>query len=485
MVLSHIRDRCERILKLDSKSPVAMILSALELLLQHSDDWEAYANRDNSLKSFQQEVSALIIAWRRLELSSWVRLLEDQAEQYISNNHEWTLRLYGALIYGAAVADDITKHIETVLPLINTYLSKSTLGHFESQLEILVCFQRQAWELGVSSISTANHLRAIAIVLHNVIANAQLFLGEIRHSLKSQRGVIDQSIRDFIKLASWKDVNVFALKASAQRSHRQLHRSIRKFREVLQQPVAPILTNINAICLQENPQMSTFGQVRAFLPSLLVEEAGKARLDIDPLPNHLSRLTDTLDRYHRILEQASPENAASSGSQVDSMVVDVIETVIALAQATPATMTKGNIKVVKNLDRRKRKAFADLLKALRACGFSQSVRADLLQCQQSVKWFSERSFLAIQLCPRSIDTANLVKIESYHHRQALLMRALRGAFNGHHSDIASQDLQRGIGFTESLVATAIAERDQYVLAVPFILLMRRLAWSSKSIPCLD
>ena len=45
-------------------SPVAQVLAALERLLVQTDDWEEYANRDNSLKLQQNKLIALIIEWR-------------------------------------------------------------------------------------------------------------------------------------------------------------------------------------------------------------------------------------------------------------------------------------------------------------------------------------------------------------------------------------------------------------------------------------
>jgi len=461
MVLQHIRDRCDRLLNLDSNSPVAMILAALELLLQHTSDWESYANRDNSLKSYQQKISELIIDWRRLELSSWTRLLDDQASQYIASDAEWTIRLYGALIHGATSVNDNSGHIEALIPMIAMYLKSSTLGHFASRLSVLACFRRLTRELSQSDTGANRNLAAVSTMLHNVLANAGLFSGRIRESLGTQRAVIDRSIKDFVKLASWKDVNVFALKASSQKSHRQLYRSIRKFREVLQQPVAPMLADLSSVCAQDAPQASDPRRACNLSTPFIRSEALQARSrHEDALPEHLARLGDTFDRYQQVFAHTLPEWPFPHGSQLDAMAVDIIETAAALRKATPATLTKDNTKVVKNLASRKRKAFADLLKALRASGFSQSLRADLLRRQQSIEWMAARPQLVLQNLPESFDTSGLSKIESYHHRQVVLMTAMRAASNFHNPDMASQDLQRGIGFAESLFATALGERDQ-------------------------
>ena len=60
--------------------------------------------------------------------------------------------------------------------------------------------------------------------------------------IAQQRETLDREIADYVKLATWKDVNVFALKQSAQKTHTYLHKSLRKFREILRQPADPLLT---------------------------------------------------------------------------------------------------------------------------------------------------------------------------------------------------------------------------------------------------
>jgi midasin len=456
MVPQHIRDRCERILKLDVQSPVAMILTAVEQLLTHTEDWEAYANRENSLKSFQEEMTNLIIEWRRLELSSWMRLLEDQVGRYVQGDAEWTLRLYGALVHGVTSAEDVGKHIEEVMPMLSQYLQNSTFGHFAPRLTVLERFQNITHRLSETDGPAQAGYKRMSIMLDNTIANARLFSTRITESLQLQRATIDKSIKDFVRLASWKDVNVYALKASAVKSHRQLHRSVRKFKEVLQQPVSPILGDLNSVVPQDGTQGSTFFN-GASLDVGQVSDAGveaRSRVDL-PIPTHIVKLEETFTRYSTILAKHSDniDATALAGQAMDDMATEVIESAAALAKETPSTLTKENKKIVNNLASRKRKAYSDLLKALRASGFSANVRADMMAKQQSTTWLAGRESLVV------VGGVDVGKIESYRHRLGVLMTALRRSFNGHNDDIASGDLERGIGFSESLYATALTERD--------------------------
>jgi midasin (ATPase involved in ribosome maturation) len=47
-------------------------------------------------------------------------------------------------------------------------------------------------------------LQSIATMLYNTITNFSLFAPRIADSLATQRGALDKSIKDFVKLASWK-----------------------------------------------------------------------------------------------------------------------------------------------------------------------------------------------------------------------------------------------------------------------------------------
>ena len=451
MVLQHILDRVERVSALDVRSPLALVLAALEGLLVHTEDWEAYAHKGNSLKAFQDEITAMIIKWRKLELSSWMRLLNDQEKMYIERDAEWTLRLYGALVHGTVESEDVEKHLKEVLPMVNTYLSTSTYGHFSARLDVLRAFERMTTE-----VAEANMVR-VSTMLHNIIAQSALFAARIKETLATQRAALDKSIKDFVKLASWKDINVYALKASAVKSHRQLHRSIRKFREALGQPVAPILGDLGSIVPQDKAITSTPPAV--VLPEVAAPPADAVQQrGTSGLPEHLVKLETTFGRYAGVLSNATKATCDRAGIAVelDGIAVDIIETVEELRKATPSALTEDNKKIVNNLASRKRKAFSDLLKALRQCGFSNNVRADMLDRQKDQAWLAARAPLVAY---GGVDSETVERVESYHARLGVLMSAMRESFNGHSDDINSEDLKRGMGFVESVYASALTSRD--------------------------
>ncbi|KNZ62973.1 uncharacterized protein VP01_1200g8, partial [Puccinia sorghi] len=67
-------------------------------------------------------------------------------------------------------------------------------------------------------------------------------------------------IENYIKLASWKDFNIIALRQSSQKCHPQLYKTVQKFRNVLQAPVTEIL---------QRWQVKKLGDIETSLPEIL------------------------------------------------------------------------------------------------------------------------------------------------------------------------------------------------------------------------
>ncbi len=61
-----------------------------------------------------------------------------------------------------------------------------------------------------------------AHVLLNLARYYEQFAPRIEAAVASQRKPLEERLTDFIKLARWEDVNYFAMKQAAEKSHRTL-----------------------------------------------------------------------------------------------------------------------------------------------------------------------------------------------------------------------------------------------------------------------
>lgn len=453
MVLKNLREKAESILALEIQCPVARILAAVEQLLLQIEDWERYAHRGNSLKAQQQALVGLVVEWRRLELSFWAQLMDSEIEAYTSTVSVWWFRLYETVIHGTISAaqmdaeEAVIQHVESLCPLLDQYLSNSTVGEFGPRLVLLGSFAQLAGSMASSRDSNPikNALRTVSTVIRCIHDYWEQFNSGVEDHLSSERKKLERTVKDIIKLASWKDVNVYALKASAEKSHRQLHKCIRKLRETLQQQVEPHLILGKVASAESDNTTVPTTRVTAPYPTDIVSPS-----------------------YARLVELVSTRIAPFAhwdvSLKVDELSVDLISTVQSFSTAVTHAEKDGGSrqKSLKALATRKRKVFADFLKDFKEVGLPQNVRSDILAQQHSRSWLMQQSspLVCAQSLPAAFDV--LSRVENYHQRLAHRLPVLRNSTANHHVDIATRDLQRGILFVESALAISLNSRTTYV-----------------------
>ncbi|KAJ7451619.1 midasin nuclear AAA ATPase [Mycena latifolia] len=465
MVLQHLVGRCDAVLALDLGSPVAKVLSALEQLLVQTADWEIYANRHNTLKEHQSALTALIVEWRRLELACWQVLLQSQAKTFADGIAEWWFHIYDATIRGPLDAADreqqdlesssLSDYLATLIPLLDDFIRTSPLGQFHARMQLLRSFELYCIHLaGATPGSLRNTLDRVCRILHATQSYYSLFSLQVSNKLSDQRNVLEKELRGFIKLASWKDINVQALKASAQRTHHQLYKIIRKFRDVLRQPVADLLRpqyagDTECQRLQISQPLDTWGSLP--IPSF------PGSVSVIPPSPHLLDLVPTFNKFGDLIQRRiRPFISASSALIVDNLAVDIIVTTKELAAvAIASTPAEKREKQQKALMVRKRKAWSDLLKELKRAGFSVNVKPDVLRQQSDARWIREQPVLA---SPEASTT--VAKGEDYYNRLNGALPTLRSSLSGHHPDLVTRDLQKGVMFVESVFAMAVDSRSR-------------------------
>ncbi|KAL4259301.1 Midasin, partial [Pleurotus pulmonarius] len=463
VVLQDLDARCGLLLELHLQSPVAKILSALEQLLIQSEDWEAYASRDTSLKTHQQAITALVVEWRRMELASWQALLEAEAAASSKSSAVWWFRLYNALIRGTDdIATRVTSECEEplltylrdLIPLLEDFLRSAPLGQFQSRMQLLRGFRTLASQL--ASASDETHQAAferVSRILYHVENYFGLYAQSLGDGIVSQRANLEKEIKDLIKLASWKDVNIHALKESARRSHYQLFKLVRKFREILRQPIGDRLVPIMASALGMED-----GAILPLELSVLPNPAF-ASFDASALP-HLRNLDRTFAKFRDLLQgKILPRITSRAASPVNDFATEIITTSARLAstQLPPPDKSDKRLRFQKALLVRKRKAWSDLLKELKRAGFSSAVRADVLQNHSDILWIRNQPVF-----PAVIPATN--DCEKYFWRLSSCLPELRKSLSNHHGDVSTRDLQRSLMLVESGFSLALETRERLVNA---------------------
>ncbi|KAL0578801.1 AAA ATPase midasin [Marasmius crinis-equi] len=460
MVLHHLETRCSTFLVLDLHSPLAKILSALEQLLLQTEDWEIYANKDNTLKANRSAMTDLIVEWRRLELSSWRALLENQAREFEGGVSVWWFRLYDALIRGpldararavGAGGNGLADYLDSLIPLLDDFIKSAPLGQFRARLRLLRSFEVYCHRLVSLSAEDTPVFETVEKVVHATVGYFGLFSDALAARLSTQRSALESEVLDLIRLASWKDINVHALKQSAQRTHHQLYKIVRRFRDVLRQPIVDQLLPSSAA----NPETHLIPLETNHVLSTPSEEA---EAFFDSVPGNLIRSKNTFAKFsHLVHSRIRPFIVSKNGDAIDNLATEIITTSKELAEtAVPMSLPADKReKHSKSLLNRKRKAWSDLLKELKSAGFSPNVKSEVLRQNSSVRWIREQPM---------IPGASLLlgKGENYLYRLNGAFPSLRDSLSSHHSDLGTRELQKGIMFLESAFSIAMESRSWYV-----------------------
>lgn len=468
MVLQHLRDTCDTVLTLPLTNPLPRILAPLERLLLQTDDWEMYANRENTLLQFRQNLTELIVDWRRLELACWKSLLETERTNFVSGVADWWFRLYETLVRGSyaaaeqSVPDDsvFSTYMDSVVPLIDQFMYTSPLGQFTARIQLLHGFEHHLRTLSQQDeISRRVDFERVTRILHHTRKHYRQFSATVEERFSRDRAAQEGDIQGFIKLASWRDTNVRALQQSARKTHHQLYKSIRKFREILRQPVIDLLGVIGPNDPERTPTATE---------NCLVPKDGKASTSSFPeVPawsantKRLSGINQTFTKFDHLLSYDLQEFIIkSSPNHIDQLAVDLILTSEDLStEIVPPSLSKEKRRRgFKALLVRKRKAFSDYAKELKRSGLSSNVKPEVLSQNRSQRWVREQPILSVP----SHWTTWSTKGEDYFYRVVSLLGEVRLAAGKHHQDITSSEYQRAVGLLESVFSNSLASRSRWV-----------------------
>ncbi|GAA5875503.1 hypothetical protein JCM3774_003651 [Rhodotorula dairenensis] len=474
MVLHGLRDRCCAVLDLTADAPVALVLTNVEQLLQQTEDWEKFADREHSIAADRSALTTLIVDWRRYELACWAQLLSTVETRFGASAHEWWFRLYDTTIRSApgldseveTSADGAETYYRDLVSLVNTFLSSSSLGQFGPRLELVLSFARFSQRLGASSRAReklgagVGSLARVSDLLYNVHGFYAQYASRIAAHLASERTRIDKEVQQVVKLASWKDINVVALRASAVRSHHQLFKSVRKLRTVLQKPASDFFQAAEMSQHESMPASCGSHDTEALTASLPSLPAGLASAD-DAV--HLIKLEQTASRLHALLSTNIASFVADDrGASLDSFSTDVISTAKELRE-TPLGPEEGREQRTKSLIERKRRAWRDLLNELKRIGISPSPSPRAVErLEDTAHTFGVApSRPLLELDDRSLGgdlRARIERVDGYYFKALATLPELRALPAAHHNDVRTADIQRALGHIQTVLSLSLEHR---------------------------
>ncbi|KAH8176229.1 AAA domain (dynein-related subfamily) domain-containing protein [Sarocladium implicatum] len=453
--LADIVMACDKIFELIHTEPLAKILTSVEQLHALFYEWQfgGWASKVHGAPALYDSLTETIVRWRRLELSTWAKLLDMEISKCKEDARSWYFIAYEVVIAVplsmVESATDLSRYAVSLIQNLQLYFSTSILGQFQSRLQLLDQLQNHLQFLAKEYPS----LSIIVDAVSNFASFYQRYEKSVQEAIVKGRTPIEKKMKDVLLMASWKDTNINALRESARRSHQKLFRLVRKFRAVLGQEMKTIIE-------QGLPDIEPAGMTEHNKSPSTVMLPSEAVADLEAtLPGWLEEhkrvknMPQTVNIMRRV-ETGIVKN--SSVSQLMNEFVDGLHTSAAeLRKETPSTLTEENKSLVKHLKTRKRKLFADTLRNLRQMGLQHNLAQDrLLEQDDSAKVFS-----AVAPVYASGD-ATLNAANYYFHKIIDLIPKIRDSARDHSEDLTPAEVGRSIGFAEGTLHLLLTQRKQ-------------------------
>ena len=483
-VIMSLRAICRRIASFPVESPLMKFLTGLELLLTKSQDWEAYASRQVSLRDCMNALTAYIIRWRKLELQTWRQLLTLEERRCASAAGSIWFHLWRSIMGVVRNPEANEDLMNSLFAVIDDVMVNSNISQFRARLNMLQVFWRHLVVLGSQMASrdadtSKKTLDTVGSILGNIAGFYSQFNESIEKALDDAKKPILKELKGYVKVATWKDVNVFALKESARRTHYHLGKFIKLYRVALESPAKNVMLSYQSI-VPSLPQCKT--TICEALRDLIQTHAKEFVPNVS-MPtidsnaqSHLKRLSDgekLFDRMKKLTNQVVEDNIflpASLGIQeLTQTVVDRVKEY----RESNADIQK-DAKAVKGQRMLRKKGLVDLLKQLAYLGLSS-------RCVQTYASQQEMSFVAripiiepdiisrmwSKMNPRDATSGMwlnreleslLTRLNQYHYRMMSRMSVMRAATLSLSPDLSRAEVEKGSSFMEHLMHLSLEQR---------------------------
>lgn len=340
---------------------VLQLVTGLEMLLTKCHEWETNAHKGVSISEDIQALSRLILRWRTLELDCWKLCLDSVEKQAAATAAKYWFHLYSTV---TSLLNDPQADLTAVQSTVRQFMSSSTLGQYETRLRMMGAFTRHVAQSGENG-------PLLRLFWHALLFYEQLHPLVVKRKA-ALRQPIEKKVRDFVKIMRWNDINYYALKEAVHRAHSTLHKLMKEWRELLEQPATDSLSDAGA----DSAAAVAAAAFAAVPVDPFISTTRSLMGDFEPFAAHsvLPRLPSLYARSLQLCQQALAKCPFEKRIRdVDDLVGTVITTVDELQglKVISAGADKEKQKrEAKAISMRKRKSLFQLFRSLQDLGIS-------------------------------------------------------------------------------------------------------------------
>jgi len=435
--LQSIATACHEFVLLPMNCPISRLLQKIDQIYTFISEWEKYASSQVTLKVHFDDLTRLIVSWRKLELSTWKSLFINEESVVEKNIGKWWFHLFETIIIPLLNDDEVST--VKLLAALNLFMSQTTYGEYVPRLDLLKAFKNHVFDIeGNCSVYNS---------LCNLISFYEQYIPLIAENVATTKKKLEKDVSEVILLASWKDVNIDALKQSARRSHNNLYKIVRKYRSLLATPVSSLI----------ELGLSVEYKVLSKLTELPVVTSQVDNADDEALCSTVSTWKDRPKRLQNIsmidknmkiyVDRVESEKLPSLYTFAKSIVEDMED----LRKETPKEWKKDNKKLIAALRTQKRKLLSDTIKELRRIGLRTTLRADTVKLQATTN--------LVLSTMKSFNKTLLEGSDPHFFRILDMLPRLRAAVSNVAEDVPPVDAQKGLAAAENLIHSLIVTRE--------------------------
>jgi midasin len=428
-------------LEYSASTPIFRLLSKVEQIFTFIAEWEKYAHSGVSLSNHYKSVSGLIVSWRQLELASWKQVFVNEENNIEKNIGKWWFYLFESIILPTMNDQVFDEEIEIkVIAAINIFISQATYGEFSYRLDLISAF--------ASHVKQLTPLSSINNSLLNIVNFYKQFISQINDSIAATKKDLEKKVNEVILLASWKDVNIDALKQSSRRSHHKLYSIIRKYRDCLVRPVKPLIEAGLSFSLKSQIEKSTIQKRFITLPEdvKLIEQLCS---EVKPWNSRVARLKN-ISQVEKNMNLYVNEIDAIESRSLHDYAKEIFGEAERLRKETPSIYTKEKKKLIASLKTEKYKLMSNTITDLKTMGLKLHMTLDIQKALPSST--------AILATSKSLENTSFKGCDAYFFRILDLLPRLRLAVSEVHTDIPPADAQKCLTASEHLLFNLLKNR---------------------------
>uniref|UniRef100_A0A915LZ24 Midasin n=1 Tax=Meloidogyne javanica TaxID=6303 RepID=A0A915LZ24_MELJA len=203
--------------------PLMKHAAQLERILEYAETWESISDRAHSMREQMYPLQELLVEWRRREVQCWNELISfvKRDTSQLTVMVSWPLFKY---------AFELECDKSKLLLMLTEWLQNSTLGDFETRIWTgrLLSHFISLFEQENEKISEEKY--KLSRCVSCVVDHFERFKDQAKERYAQLYSPIETELRNFTRVVSYNDLNLWSVRESVKRAHVQLSRILRKFK---------------------------------------------------------------------------------------------------------------------------------------------------------------------------------------------------------------------------------------------------------------